>query len=117
MLFIDYSSVFNTIVRSKLTLKTGALQGCVLSPLLFSQFTHDCVAKHDSKTIIKFADDTMVAGLISNDNETAYKEEVSDLAVLCQDNNLSLNISKTKKLIVGPRKPRADLASINIDEL
>ena len=60
----------------------------MLSPLLYSLFTHDCVAKHDSNTIIKFGDDTTVVGLIP-DNETAYREEVRDLAVWCQDNNLS----------------------------
>ncbi|KAI3374141.1 hypothetical protein L3Q82_005996 [Scortum barcoo] len=41
---------------STLTLNTGAPQGCVLSPLLYSLFTHDCVATHSSNTIIKFAD-------------------------------------------------------------
>ena len=41
-----------------LILNTGAPQGCMLSPLLFSLFTHDCMARHDSNTIIKFADDT-----------------------------------------------------------
>jgi hypothetical protein len=93
ILFIDYSSAFNTIVPSKLIIKlealglkpalcywvldflmgcpqvvkvgnntsslilnTGAPQGCVLSPLLYSLFTHDCVAKHASNSIIKFAD-------------------------------------------------------------
>jgi hypothetical protein len=44
---------------------------------------------------IKFADDTTVAGLITDDDETAYRG-VRDLAVWCQDNNLSLNISETK---------------------
>jgi hypothetical protein len=75
----------------------------MLSPLLYSLFTHDCVAKHDSNTI-KFADDTTVVGLITNNNETAYREEVRELAVWCQDNNLSLNMSKTKELIVDYRK-------------
>ena len=31
-------------------------QGCVLSPLLYSLFTHDCVAMHASNSIIKFTD-------------------------------------------------------------
>ena len=119
MLFIDYSSAFNTIVPSKLInklrtlglntslrswildcltghpqavrvgnntsatliLNTGAPQGYVLSPLLYSLFTHDCMSRHDSNTIIKFADDTTVVGLIID--ETAYREEVRDLAVGC----------------------------------
>ena len=39
-----------------------------------------------------------VVGLITDNDETAYRE-VRDLAVWCQDNNLSLNVSKTKELI------------------
>jgi hypothetical protein len=35
--------------------------------------------------------------------------------VWCQDNNLSLNVSKTKELIVDYRKRLAEQASINID--
>ena len=58
------------------------------------------MAKHDSNTIIKFADDTTVVGLNTDNDETAYREVVRDLAVLCKDNNLSLNVSKTKELIV-----------------
>jgi hypothetical protein len=72
----------------------------MLSPLLYSLFTHVCVAAHDSNTIIKFADNTTVVGLITDDDETAYRKEVSHLVVCCQDNNLSLNLSKTKDLIV-----------------
>jgi hypothetical protein len=97
-----------------LTLNTGAPQGCVLSPLLYSLFTHDCVAAHDFNTIIKFADDTTVVGLITN-KETAYREEVRDLAIWCKDNNLSLNVSKTNELIVNYRKQRAEHAPIHIN--
>ncbi len=142
LLFIDYSSAFNTIVPSKLasklidlglnsslcdwilnfltgrpqvvkvgqftsnsiTLNVGAPQGCVLSPLLYSLYTHDCVSSHSSTSIIKCADDTVVLGLISNNDETAYLDEVKRLTSWCQDNCLSLNVSKTKELIVDFRK-------------
>jgi hypothetical protein len=46
----------------------------------------------------------MAVGLITSDDETAYREEVSDLALCCQNNNLSLNVGKTKELIVDYRK-------------
>lgn len=142
LLFIDYSSAFNTIVPTKLTsklldlglnpslchwiedfltgrpqvvrigqststsitLSVGAPQGCVLSPLLYSLYTHDCLSTHSSTSIIKFADDTVVLGLISNNNETAYLDEVEHLTSWCQDNCLSLNVGKTKEMIVDFRK-------------
>ena len=97
-----------------LILNTGAPQVCVLSRLLYSLFTHDCMARHDSNTIIKFADDTTLVGLITN-NETAYREEVRDLTVWCKDNNLSLNVIKSKKMIVDYRKRRTEHAPILID--
>ena len=93
-----------------LILNTGAPQGCVLRALLYSLFTRDCMAKHDSNTIIKFADDTTVVDLITDNDEIAYREEVRDLAVWCQDNNLSLNVIKTKERIVDYRKRRTEHA-------
>ena len=56
-----------------LILNKGTPQGCVLSPLLF---THDCVATQVSNSIAKFSDDITVVGLIVNNDETAYREEV-----------------------------------------
>ena len=56
------------------------------------------MARHESTTIIKFANDTTVVGLITNNDKTAYRE-VRELAVWCED-NLSLNVIKTKEMIV-----------------
>ncbi len=124
MLFIDFSSAFNTIIpqqedlltgrpqsvrvghntSSTTTLSTGAPQGCVLSPLLFTLLTHDCTAKFSSNHIIKFADDTTVVGLISNNDETHYREEVAQLAEWCGATNLSLNVEKTKEVVLDFRR-------------
>ncbi len=135
LLFIDYSSAFNTIVPTKLavklsdlglntslcdwiqdfltarpqvvkvgqftsnsiTLNVGAPQGCVLSPLLYSLYTHDCVSSHSSTSIVKFADDTVVLGLVSNNDEAAYLDEVERLTSWCQDNCLSLNVKQNQR--------------------
>ena len=87
----------------------------MLSPLLYSLFTHDRVAAHNSNTIIKFADDMTVVGLITDDDETAYREDVRDLAVWCQDNILSLNFSKTKELVMDYRNLRTEHVPLHID--
>lgn len=68
-------NTFNTI-----TLSTGSVRGCILSPLLFSLFTQDCTAMHSTNHIIKFRDDMTVLGLISRNDETAYREEVKWLS-------------------------------------
>jgi hypothetical protein len=56
-----------------------------------------------------------MVGLINNNDETGYKEEVRELAVWCQDNNLSLNVIKTKEMTVDYRKRRAEHVPIHID--
>jgi hypothetical protein len=96
-------------------LNTGAPQGCVFSPLLYSLFTHHYTARRNSNTIIKFADNTTVVGLITDNGVTAYREEVRDLTMWCKDNILSLNVIKTKEMIVDYRKRRTEHAPILIN--
>ncbi len=51
---------------NSITLNVGAPQGCVLSPLIYSLYTHDCVSSHISTSIVKFADDTVVTDVGRN---------------------------------------------------
>ena len=60
---------FNTQLSEPLKLSTGAPQGCVLSPLLFTLFTNDCRSSSSSTLIFKFSDDTTTEGLITNVDE------------------------------------------------
>ncbi|KAK3516042.1 hypothetical protein QTP70_003331, partial [Hemibagrus guttatus] len=61
---------------------------------------------YGSNSIIKFADDTTVIGLISDNDETSYRAEVQHLVAWCADNNLLLNSSKTKELIIDFRREK-----------
>ena len=52
--------------------------------------------RYDSNIIIKFADDTTVICLISDDDESAHSDDVKHLVRWCASNDLVLNVSKTK---------------------
>ncbi len=142
ILFVDFSSAFNTIIPDTLqnkltqlsvptsifpwitsfltdrqqvvrlgkfssstrTISTGAPQGCVLSPLLFSLYMNDCTSKDPSVKLRKSADDTILIGLIQDGDESAYRQEVNELAVWCSLDKLELNTLKTAEIIVDFRR-------------
>ena len=47
--------------------------------------------------LIKYADDTVIVGLISNNDESEYNEQISEVVQWCKDHNLLLNAAKTKE--------------------
>eukprot|EP00061_Rhincodon_typus_P010870 g35477.t1 len=66
-------------------------------------------------TIYKFADDTTVLGWISNNDKSKYRREIDALVTWSNENNLSLNVGKTKELITDFRKKGGEHAPIHIE--
>ncbi|KAM9826385.1 uncharacterized protein ACBT44_006652 [Syngnathus typhle] len=152
ILFVDFSSAFNTIapdiLQQKLiqlavpastcqwitsfltnrrqrvrlggitsdtrTTNTGAPQGCVLSPLLFSLYTNDFSSGDSPVKLLKYADDTTLIGLIQDGDETAYRQEVERLVHWCSQNHLELNSLKTVEMTVDFRRDPSPLLPLTI---
>lgn len=71
---------------------------------------------HHSNTIVKFTYNTIVVRLISEGDESTYRSEVDRMTVWCKDNNLLLNVIKTKELIVYFRKKEKVNKPLHINE-
>ena len=70
---------------------------CAFS-LLFTLFTNDCRSSTSSTLIFKFSDDTTIERLITNADESAYRE-AEQVVDWCTNNDLELNEANTKEMI------------------
>ena len=60
----------------------------------------------DKAALLKFADDANLEGFITNNDESFYREEVSNFSIWCDEQFLSLNVPKTKEIILDFRKDK-----------
>ncbi|KAK3552970.1 hypothetical protein QTP86_029624, partial [Hemibagrus guttatus] len=64
--------------------------------------------------LLKFVDDTTVIGLIQDGDESAYRQEIEQLAAWCSLNNLELNTLETVEMIVDFRRNTPALPPLTI---
>ncbi|KAI4894740.1 hypothetical protein NFI96_006104 [Prochilodus magdalenae] len=129
VMFFDFSSAFNTIrpallgdklnvmqhcVSDRVVSNTGAPQGTVLSPFLFTLYTTDFNYCTETCHLQKFSDDSAVVGCISRGDEDEYRATVNDFVAWCKLNHLQLNVTKTKELVVDLRRDKAQVTPISI---
>ena len=107
-----HSCVSDVVVCS-----TGAPQGTVLSPFLFSLYTSDFRHNTDSCHLQKFSDDTAIVGCVSEGNDLEYKEVIANFVDWCGQNHLRINASKTKELVIDFRRKAATHPPVNIQGL
>ena len=86
--------VFQSLKSDTLYSNTGVPQGTVLAPLLSSLYTSDCRSSNESCSIVKYADDTVLIGLISDDDSSKYVDEINKFVTYCNTNLLELNAKK-----------------------
>ena len=70
----------------------------------FSIYTNDLKSCYSDVEVIKYADDTLIIGNIRNDDNVNYFDTIRKSIEWCNENNLSLNESKTKEMIFDFRK-------------
>ena len=93
---------------------TGAPQGTVLSPFLFTLYTSDFQYNSESCHLQKYSDDSAAVGCISDGQEAEYRELVSQFVKWCSKNHLILNTSKTKEMIVDFRRHKIKQSTVYI---
>ncbi|KAI4887653.1 hypothetical protein NFI96_006166, partial [Prochilodus magdalenae] len=101
-------------VSDRVVSNTGALQGTVLSPFLFTLYTTDFNYCTETCHLQKFSDDSAVVGCISRGDEDEYRATVNDFVAWCELNHLQLNVTKTKELVVDLRRDKAQVTPISI---
>ena len=94
----------NGALSSVICTDTGAPQGTVLAPILFSLSTADCRNTDESCPVVKFADDTELVGKISNGDDALYHKQNEIFVKWCDKNYYYLNVSKTTEMCIDTRK-------------
>lgn len=89
----------------------------MLSPFLFTLYTADFQYNSDTCHMQKFSDDTAIVACIRGGEEGVYRDLVKDFVGWCQRNNLQLNTTKTKEVVLDFRRAPPSLQPIEINGL
>ena len=102
--FVRLKDCFSDTVVSS----TGAPQGTMLAPVLFTLYTSDFC--HNTDT-----DNNAIVSCIRNGKEGEYRNLVDDFVQWRRLNHLQLNTSKTKEMVVDYRRTKPPLLPVSVE--
>ncbi|MFZ2538227.1 MAG: reverse transcriptase family protein, partial [Oscillospiraceae bacterium] len=103
-----HSTKFNGDISCTLPINASIVQGSGIGPISYVINASDLHPKNQGNRMPKYADDGFL--LVPSINSHTIQEELDHVTIWAKNNNLSLNISKTKELIVC--RPRSKLGNI-----
>jgi hypothetical protein len=106
------SSLPAACFSSPKTINTGAPQGTVISPFVFTLYTNDCRSSSGGAHVVKFSDDAAIVDV--SDSVASFETNVCEFLTWCDDNYLELNVGKTKEMLVDFRRNRTDVAALTL---
>ena len=95
----------NGFTSSKMKLTYGTAKGSILGPLLFIMYVNDLFMEiENQKAVMMFADDTLLVNSGTTILESVEKSQktLDIVNKLCILNKMTINIGKTKYMIVSP---------------
>uniref|UniRef100_A0A9J7XIF0 Reverse transcriptase domain-containing protein n=1 Tax=Cyprinus carpio carpio TaxID=630221 RepID=A0A9J7XIF0_CYPCA len=108
---------FNSSISSSKIINTGAPQGCVLSPILYTLYTNNCQASSSAHIYFKYADDTALVGFLKSDisSVSGFQRELQGFTQWCTEHFLEINVKKTKEMVINFSKNRMIVPPSNIN--
>ena len=98
-------TIFNNTTSELATISVGVPQSSVLGPLLFLVYINDLCEVLKNCDSFLYADDTVLV-IKNKDYYIAHSDmqhDLDNIANCCKSNKLTINISKTKSMLLGTK--------------